>query len=64
LKLTNPGKAGDFLFFRKIEDAEYLLPLQVGKQGQNIMTFFDPLDDGLYRRNSRRYGKALRKEKE
>lgn len=61
--ITNPKGAADFLLFRKTKDGEYVIPLQVGKKGQNINSFFDPLDNGEYREHKKKIGKVLRKEK-
>lgn len=61
--LTNPGKEADVLLARKIGDEHYLIPLQVGKRGGNLLSFYR-LDQGEVNRESlRKRGKVLRKER-
>ena len=61
--LTNPGKEADVLLTRKIGDEHYLIPLQVGKRGGNLLSFYR-LDQGEGDREKlRKRGKVLRKER-
>jgi hypothetical protein len=62
--VTNPKGEADFLFFRRIEGVDHVIPLQVGKQGQGMNSFYKPSPDPeKYREKKREIGKVLRKEK-